>query len=110
MKWSDEYYPDLYCGCMEAAETACFEQNIIELWGDQVSISSSQSSIITITTLIILTIRHYHHHHQGHYNENSDLKIRALTQQEILDNVNNNNVSGIFLKVLVVDLVVVLKE
>ena len=36
MKWSDEFYPDLYCGCMEAAETACFEQNIIELWGDQV--------------------------------------------------------------------------
>ena len=66
--------------------------------------------IITITTLIILTIRHYHHHHQGHYNENSDLKIRALTQQEILDNVNNNNVSGIFLKVLVVDVVVVFKE
>ena len=29
---------------MEAAETACFEQNIIELWGDQVTISSSQSS------------------------------------------------------------------
>ena len=111
MKWSDEYYPDLYCGCMEAAETACFEQNIIELWGDQVSIYIIITIIIiTITTLIILTIRHYHHHHQGHYNENSDLKIRALTQQEILDNVNNNNVSGIFLKVLVVDLVVVFKE
>ena len=35
-KWSDEFYPDLYCGCIEATETACFEQNIIELWGDQV--------------------------------------------------------------------------
>ena len=67
--------------------------------------------IITITTLtIIITIRHYPHHHQGHYNENSDLKIRALTQQEILDNVNNNNVSGIFLKVLVVRVVEVFKE
>jgi len=69
VKWSDEYYPDLYCGCMEAAETACFEQNIVELWGDQ-----------------------------GHYNENSDLKMAALTEEEILDTINNNNVSGIFLK------------
>lgn len=34
--WSDEFYPDLYCGCIEATETACFEQNIVELWGDQV--------------------------------------------------------------------------
>ena len=33
---SNDYYPDLYCGCIEATETACFEQNIIELWGDQV--------------------------------------------------------------------------
>jgi hypothetical protein len=37
-QWSNDYYPDLYCGCIEATETACFEQNIIELWGDQVGI------------------------------------------------------------------------
>ena len=35
---------------------------------------------------------------QGHYNENSDLKMAALTEEEILDTINNNNVSGIFLK------------
>lgn len=68
-KWSDEFYPDLYCGCVEATETACFEQNIIELWGDQ-----------------------------GSFNEVSDLKIAALTQKEILDTINNKNVSQIFLK------------
>ena len=34
--WSEEFYPDLYCGCIEATETACFEQNIVELWGDTV--------------------------------------------------------------------------
>ena len=36
-KWSDEYYPDLICGCIEAMETACLENNIVELWGDNVS-------------------------------------------------------------------------
>ena len=35
-KWSDEYYPDLICGCIEAMETACLENNIVELWGDNV--------------------------------------------------------------------------
>jgi len=67
--WSDEFYPDLYCGCIEATETACFEQSIVELWGDQ-----------------------------GSFNEVSDLKIAALTQKEILDTINNKNVSQIFLK------------
>ena len=35
-KWSDEYYPHLICGCIEAMETACLENNIVELWGDNV--------------------------------------------------------------------------
>ena len=35
---------------------------------------------------------------QGHYNENSDMKMEALTEEEILETINNNNVSGIFLK------------
>jgi predicted RND superfamily exporter protein len=68
-QWSNDYYPDLYCGCIEATETACFEQNIIELWGDQ-----------------------------GHYNEKSWKKIESLTEEEILDTINHKNVSGIFLK------------
>ena len=34
--WSDEYYPHLICGCIEAMETACLENNIVELWGDNV--------------------------------------------------------------------------
>eukprot|EP00092_Neocalanus_flemingeri_P023513 GFUD01025500.1.p1 GENE.GFUD01025500.1~~GFUD01025500.1.p1 ORF type:complete len:1021 (+),score=134.31 GFUD01025500.1:157-3219(+) len=67
--WSDEFYPDLYCGCVEATETACFEQNIVELWGDQ-----------------------------GSYNEVSDIKIAGLTEKEILETINNKNVSQIFLK------------
>ena len=36
-QWSNDFYPDLYCGCLEATETACFEQNIVELWADQVN-------------------------------------------------------------------------
>ena len=38
-RWSDQFYPDLYCGCLEATETACLEQNIVELWADQVILS-----------------------------------------------------------------------
>jgi len=68
-QWSVDFYPDLYCGCVEATETACFEQNIVELWGDQ-----------------------------GAFNDVSDLKIAGLTQKEILDTINNKNVSQIFLK------------
>ena len=37
--FSNMFYPDLYCGCVEASEKACFEQNILELWGDQVSVN-----------------------------------------------------------------------
>ena len=36
--WSDSFYPYPYCGCVEAAETACYEHSVIELWGDQVKI------------------------------------------------------------------------
>ena len=35
-KWSDDFYPELYCGCIEATETACFEESIAELWAEQV--------------------------------------------------------------------------
>ena len=66
---SDQFYPDPYCGCIEATETACYEENIVELWGDQ-----------------------------GAYNWRSDRWIEQLTQRDILFNINNNNISGIFLK------------
>ena len=39
-QFSDTFYPDLYCGCVEASEKACYEQNILELWGDQVCLHS----------------------------------------------------------------------
>jgi hypothetical protein len=82
--WSDMYYPDLYCGCIQATETACYEQNIVELWGDQVQY------------LIIDSLSYQHL--QGHYNEVSDRSMEFLTQAEILDTVNNKNISGIFLR------------
>jgi len=68
-KWSDEFYPDLYCGCIEATETACLEHNIVELWAEQ-----------------------------GVYNEVSDQRIAALTRQDILETINNENISQIFLR------------
>ena len=36
---------------------------------------------------------------QGSYSELTDARIKALTQEELLDTVNNKNVSGIFMKV-----------
>ena len=35
---------------------------------------------------------------QGTYSELTDIRINSLTQAEILDTINNRNVSGIFLK------------
>jgi len=68
-QFSDQFYPDLYCGCVEATETACYEQNIIELWGDQ-----------------------------GTYSEESEKKIASLSKEDILNTINNRNVSQIFMK------------
>jgi len=67
--FSDQFYPDLYCGCVEATEKTCYEQNIIELWGDQ-----------------------------GSYSKLSDQRISSLTEAEILDTINTKNVSQIFMK------------
>ncbi|XP_023339853.1 patched domain-containing protein 3 isoform X2 [Eurytemora carolleeae] len=69
MSWSNTFYPEPYCSAVKATETACFELNIVELWGDQ-----------------------------GHYSESTDLKIAFLTQADILDKINNKNISQIFLK------------
>ena len=44
-KWSDDFYPELYCGCIEATETACYEESIVELWAEQVSGQSEDFSI-----------------------------------------------------------------
>jgi len=68
-QFSNTFYPDLYCGCVELAEKACYEQNILELWGDQ-----------------------------GAYTEVTDSRMRTLTQEEILETINTKNVSGIFMK------------
>ena len=84
---------------MEAAETACFEQSIVELWGDQVpSFAFCFEANKTGLCEIGPNRFDYLKWNQGHYNENSDLKFEALTEEEILDTINNNNISGIFLK------------
>ena len=33
--FSNTFYPGLYCDCVEATEKACYEENVLELWGDQ---------------------------------------------------------------------------
>ena len=86
-KWSDEFYPDLYCGCIEATETACLEHNIVELWAEQVKHRNSFTYNFS-----------YFSYPQGVYNEVSDQRIAALTRQDILETINNENISQIFLR------------
>ena len=94
-KWSDDFYPELYCGCIEATETACYEESIVELWAEQVS---------TVADNQIRRLQKYlrdlqqRFSFQGAYNKWSDLRIQRLTQQEILDTINTKNTSQIFMQ------------
>merc|ERR1712241_942628 len=67
--FSNTFYPGLYCDCVEATEKACYEENVLELWGDQ-----------------------------GSYSSATEEKIGKLTQQEIIDVINVKNTSQIFMK------------
>jgi len=62
-------YPDPYCDMVSKMPTACLEWSILELWG-----------------------------HEGVYDEYTDAEIASLTQESILDKVNNVTKSGIFLQ------------
>lgn len=68
-EFSNTFYPGLYCDCVEATQKACYEQNILELWGDQ-----------------------------GSYSDVTEKRIGRLTQQEIIDVINTKNTSQIFMK------------
>jgi len=61
-------YPDIYCPVVEAMPQACFEKSLLEMWGDK-----------------------------GEYSEKTEVKIASLTQQEIINAVNQVDESGIFL-------------
>jgi hypothetical protein len=61
-------YPDIYCPVVEEMPQACFEKSLLEMWGDQ-----------------------------GEYSEKTEIQITSLTQQEIINAVNQVDESGIFL-------------
>ena len=61
-------YPLLYCPLVESLPTTCFETSILELWAIN-----------------------------GKYDETSEKEIMELTQEKIIDKINSNNVSGLFL-------------
>ena len=65
---SSDLYPQPYCTLASNLPTACLEASILELWGNG-----------------------------GEYNAETDRQISQLSKQSILDMVNNNNNSGIFL-------------
>ena len=62
------FYPDIYCPIVEAMPQACFERSLLEIWGDQ-----------------------------GEYSNAMEQKIASLTQQDVIDAVNEADMSGIFL-------------
>lgn len=61
-------YPLLYCPYVESLPTTCFETSILELWAVN-----------------------------GKYDETSEKEIMELTPVKIIDKINSNNVSGLFL-------------
>ena len=63
-------YPQPYCTLASNLPTACLELSILELWGNG-----------------------------GEYDIETDRLVSELTKESILDMVNNNNKSGIFLTV-----------
>ncbi|XP_023348188.1 uncharacterized protein LOC111716912 [Eurytemora carolleeae] len=68
-RYSNDFYPVPYCAVAQSTELACYEENIVELWGDS-----------------------------GSYNQESDALIESLTEEDILRTINTNNISNIFLK------------
>ena len=61
-------YPQPYCSYASSLPTACLELSLLELWASD-----------------------------GDYDEETERRIDQLTQEEIVDKINNRNQSGIFL-------------
>lgn len=59
---SVDLYPEPYCSVVESMDTACFETNILELWG-----------------------------FAGGFDQKSDQLMANLQQDEILETINNKN-------------------
>ena len=67
-QFSVDQYPEPYCEIVTGMETACFEQTILELWAND-----------------------------GQYDDRTDDTIENLTQEDVLEKINNYNTSGVFL-------------
>ena len=62
------FYPEPYCTVVSKMPTACFESSLLELWAND-----------------------------GEYDKQMEETIMNLTQEQLLDKVNNVNKSGVFL-------------
>ena len=67
--YSLELYPDPYCDMVLKMPRACLEWSILELWA-----------------------------YDGRYDERTDLEIDNLNLEQVLDKINNYNLSGVFLQ------------
>lgn len=66
--FSVSMYPDPYCDIMENMEEACLEMSILELWANE-----------------------------GHFDDDTDRAMQELTLEQVLDKINGQNKSGVFL-------------
>ena len=67
-QYSIDYYPKPYCDIVEDMEKACIEFSLLELWANN-----------------------------GRYDKKFDHAINSLTTEDILNKINNVNISGVFL-------------
>jgi Niemann-Pick C1 protein len=66
--FSVDAYPDPYCGVVEGMPTSCFEMNIVELWAND-----------------------------GEFDADSEATIESLTLEDVIEKINGQNMSGLFL-------------
>ncbi len=66
--FSVELYPDPYCNIVDKMQLACLELSILELWANE-----------------------------GQFDSQSDEAMESLTLEQVLDKINGQNKSGVFL-------------
>ena len=80
---NQQFYPEPYCSLVDTAPSVCYEESILELW----------SKVRNLTQL-----RKYSNFHLFQNGDLDKEAIFSLTQDDIINTINNKNMSGVFLR------------